>query len=64
MPTSQDIAACLSIVQFRVRQFQYAQADEDIGWKHSAAEMALFDLEEAIEALRSVFGEKKNLPEN
>ncbi len=65
MPTNaghDDIMACLALVNFRCRQFHYAQADETVGMKNAMPEMALYDLEEAIETLREAFDKVNRAP--
>lgn len=58
MPTEQDILACWHVVNFRARQFRYALSDESVGLPSASPEMALYDLEEAIDELRSVFDQR------
>ena len=60
MLTEQDILACLSMVRFRARMFNYAMQDEFLKLPDHASEMALFDLEEAVTELREVYDQRAN----
>lgn len=58
MPTKewrQDVSACLVLVKFRVFQFHHAMFCDALGQENIMPEMALFDLEEAMENLREAY---------